>query len=283
MSIKIDLCHFLCCCLMYHFKLIKKGFTHWIILSFLLWYHRWVYFCMSSTAQGSFPTAQRCPGWKQKRLKVKGTYACVAGSKGLEAKRGSLFKGIKYIKGGKLVNVKAFLVIFSHTDMSNKRSLLSNIAYLNSWHKEELLVSSVWSSSVISWAWLYQHNWRLIPPACCRLRREVRISRLALQRVFLVVCSQSLFILFTKLNVRILASLEVAPVIQCIHFQGSIASLSHNHWGRSQENVVMWGRLMTPQVVCSAGSWWRTHSNQQHSDLRRLIRVKNLPLIQWFK
>lgn len=56
----------------------------------------------------------------------------MAGSKGLEAKRGSLFKDIKYIQEGKLVSVKAFLVLLSHTDMSNKTSLLSNVAYLNS-------------------------------------------------------------------------------------------------------------------------------------------------------
>lgn len=41
------------------------------------------------------------------------------------------------------MSVKAFLVLFSHTDVCDERSLLSNITYLNSCHKEELLASSV--------------------------------------------------------------------------------------------------------------------------------------------
>lgn len=56
----------------------------------------------------------------------------MAGSKSLEAKRGSFFKEVKYIQGGKFVSVKAFLVLLSHTDMSDKRALLSNTVYLNS-------------------------------------------------------------------------------------------------------------------------------------------------------
>lgn len=47
------------------------------------------------------------------------------------------------------MSVKAFLLLFSRTDMSNKRSLLSNIADLNLWHKGELSASSVWSPSII--------------------------------------------------------------------------------------------------------------------------------------
>lgn len=144
----------------------EKNFTHRIILPFLLWYHLWAYFHTSSIAQGSFPAVQRCPRWKQKWLRVEGT---CADSKGVEDKE------ITHIQE------ESFWVLrlFTYTDMSNKRSLLSNIAYLNSWHKEELL-----ASSVISWTQLYQHKWRLIPLACCRLRKEVTVSTLTLHRVF---------------------------------------------------------------------------------------------------
>lgn len=135
MSIKPDLYHFLHRCLMYNFRLVKKGFTHWIILPFLLWYNLWAYFYISMVAQGSSTAVQRCPRWKQKWLRVKGACACVASSKGLEAKRNL----ITYTQEESLWVLKVFLVFFSHTDMSNKRSLLSNVAYFNLWHKRGAL------------------------------------------------------------------------------------------------------------------------------------------------
>lgn len=56
---------------------------------------------------------------------------CLCGwFKGSGSYEGSLFKEITHT-GGKLVSVKAFLVLFSNTDMSNERPLLSNIACLN--------------------------------------------------------------------------------------------------------------------------------------------------------
>lgn len=157
---------------------------------------------------GSFTTGQRCPSWKKKWLRIGGGQGglCFCGySEGLGGQQGSQNVGT----GGKFGSVEAFLLLFSHTDMSNKRSLLSNIASLNLWCKEELSASSVWSPSITLWTQLYQHKWRLIPLAYCVSRKEVRIATLHFVGFF-----NSLLKLFMNLNVKnppiALIPLEVA-------------------------------------------------------------------------
>lgn len=189
MSIKLDL---------YHVSSVVAWFSTWTSNLLEEASHNALFYCFyyGSTSGplllhehhsgGVIELCQRAPGGKMSEwgeVVVTGL-VLVWVFKGSGGQWGSQNMGV----GGKMMSVEAFLLLFSHTDISNRRSLLSNIAGLYLWCEEELSASSVRSPSITLWTQLCQRKWRLILLTYFVSIEEVRIGHLALRRVFLIVC-----------------------------------------------------------------------------------------------